>query len=259
MTVFSAIYTIVFALLIGAIMLLMPALVAKTLPLGVSVPAERADEPVIAAAIRRYRALVVVAALTTVVVGLLLAIVAPVAAMIVSPLLILALTAAAYLTARARIVEAKREGEWYRGVRTRVSADVAPPRRLAPPIGWLLACVALLVVIAAVGVALYPSIPAVLPMHWNAAGQVDRTAAKSVWTVFQLPLIAALLAVGFYGLSWLIRWMPVRARASEAADGARRRADATLRYTTMALGVIALVIVVGFGAMSILTDRKSVV
>lgn len=49
----------------------------------------------------------------------------------------------------------------------------------------------------AVGAYVYPYLPAQIPMHWNAAGEIDRWAQSTVWNVFAEPLNASGLYVLF--------------------------------------------------------------
>jgi uncharacterized membrane protein len=63
-----------------------------------------------------------------------------------------------------------------------------------------LALIALMIV---VGVIVYPSLPAQIPTHWGASGQIDAWSAKSVWSVF-LPVI---IASGLYLLLWLMPYL----------------------------------------------------
>lgn len=39
------------------------------------------------------------------------------------------------------------------------------------------------------GIAIYPSLPAKIPIHWNASGNIDGWAHKGVFSVFGIPLI----------------------------------------------------------------------
>jgi uncharacterized membrane protein len=68
-----------------------------------------------------------------------------------------------------------------------------------------------LVLIAAmfvVGALVYPQLPARIPMHWGAAGQIDGWAAKSVFSVFFAPL----MTLGIYVLMWFVPYLdPQRA------------------------------------------------
>jgi uncharacterized membrane protein len=59
---------------------------------------------------------------------------------------------------------------------------------------------AVLVVMTVAGAVLYPSLPARIPQHWNAAGQIDAWATKSLLSVFLFPLIV----LGLVGLAWLL-------------------------------------------------------
>jgi uncharacterized membrane protein len=69
----------------------------------------------------------------------------------------------------------------------RLVAALAAPRRVA-------AVVAGVLVVA--GAALYPSLPARMVVHWNAAGVPDRTAAKPV-AVLTIPALVVLLGLLF--------------------------------------------------------------
>ncbi|MGV8083048.1 MAG: SdpI family protein [Coriobacteriia bacterium] len=59
-----------------------------------------------------------------------------------------------------------------------------------------------------VGAIAYPTLPAQIPVHWGPTGQIDGWAAKSFWSVFLAPLIAA----GLYVLLWFAPYLdPKRA------------------------------------------------
>ena len=78
-------------------------------------------------------------------------------------------------------------------VRTRRLGDYTLP--------WVEACVVLFT-LAAFGVLgyFYPRLPEMLPVHWNAAGEVDRWARKSLSSVFFLPALGVYLQVFFFVL-----------------------------------------------------------
>lgn len=253
MTAFAIVFAVAFVVVIGGIGLVMPALVPKTLPLGVSVPAARVDEPVIASAVRWYRTVLVVSILILLVVCVALAFPSPSATIIVAPLATLALFGLSYVTARSRIRRAKADGDWYQGVSTRLAADVTPSARFRPPVVWLAIAGAVLVVVFAVGVALYPGLPHTFPTHWGADGTPNVYSTKSVWSAFGLPFTGTIVVLGFYGLSWLVGVTPVRRTASDSPDQARARAAAVRHVTASSLGQLSVVIALGFGAMAIAT------
>jgi uncharacterized membrane protein len=64
------------------------------------------------------------------------------------------------------------------------------------------ASVALTVLAFAATVALYPSIPDVIPVHWNIHGEVDDYGSK-VWAVFLIPAIMAAMLAMFPALDWI--------------------------------------------------------
>lgn len=66
----------------------------------------------------------------------------------------------------------------------------------------------LVVLMFAAGAVVYPLLPAVIPVHWGPSGQIDRWAAKSLWSVFFAPL----MLLGIYVLLWLVPYLdPKRA------------------------------------------------
>lgn len=251
MTAFAIVFTAVFVVAIAAMGLIMPALVPKTLPLGVSVPAGRVDDPVIASAVRRYRVTIVVAAVIVLAIGIGLAFTSPSASVIVGPLLAVAMWGVAYVSARARIIREKTAGQWYQGVPTRLAADVTPTARFRPPVVWSAIGIVVVLAVFAIGVALYPGLPQTFPTHWGASGTPDVYSTKSVWTAFSLPFISLFMVVGFYGLSWLIGTMPVRRPASESPERARARVDMLKHLTASLLGQISIVIALGMGALAV--------
>ena len=252
MTAFAIVFTLVFALVLSVVFLLMPTLVPRTTPLGVSVPAARTAEPVIATSVRWYRRAVVVAGLVTVCAGIVLSLTVPAVAVVVVPLLSLALCGIVYVVARHPILRAKRDGDWYAGVETRLTADVTPQPRRRPPYLWLLISVVLLVIGFGTGVALYPGLPARIPTHWGGAGQVDAWSDKSVWAAFGPLFIAVLVALGFYGISWLVMMSNGRAVASDTPAQARARTDAVRGVTTSVLGQLSVLIAAAFSVLSVL-------
>lgn len=66
---------------------------------------------------------------------------------------------------------------------------------------WVEAC-AVLLTLAAFGVLayFYPRLPEMLPVHWNAAGEVDKWVRKSLSWVFFLPALGVYLQVVFFVL-----------------------------------------------------------
>jgi uncharacterized membrane protein len=61
----------------------------------------------------------------------------------------------------------------------------------------------LVAVMLVIGALAYPSIPAIVPVHWGPSGQIDGWAAKSVLSVFFAPL----MLLGVYLLMWFVPYL----------------------------------------------------
>lgn len=269
MTAFALAFGLIVTAFIAALFLAMPAIVERTLPLGVSVPQSRVDDPVVRSSVRLFRWLIVAGWVVCAALGVGLAMVRPDLALAISPILFVLIAAVVYVTVRQRIVIAKREGDWYGGAPVSraavagtasavVAADstTAPARsrsRGHPQVGWLVSSLIVLSAVAAVGVAVYPSLPATIPTHWNGAGQVDQTAPKSIWSVFTLVLVPAGTVVLMYALSWLVVVAPVRSVPSDTPEQAEARAGVQRHLATTGLGMVSLALAVGLGITAIPT------
>jgi uncharacterized membrane protein len=60
-----------------------------------------------------------------------------------------------------------------------------------------------IVAMLAVGLWAYPSLPAQIPTHWGPSGEIDAWSAKSVWSVFMMPLMMS----GLYVLFWVMPYL----------------------------------------------------
>ncbi|KHK96008.1 hypothetical protein LK09_16735 [Microbacterium mangrovi] len=231
------------AILVGAL----PAVTRPTLPLGVSVPAERLDEPVIRRAIRRYRVMIAIAWLLCMVLLAVLAVTASPAWVLLAVFLFIVAQLAAYVIARRMIIRAKRDGDWYAGVPVRIAGSVSVPAEPAPvPVGWAVASAVLLACGYIAGILLYPTLPATVPTHWGISGQPDRWADKSVWSVFGPLFIGTVVVALLFALSFLGRRVPIRALPGvDAATNVRR--DHAMRAAMSALiGRVMFLIALSF-------------
>ncbi|NNC11309.1 DUF1648 domain-containing protein [Planctomonas sp. JC2975] len=241
-------------IVIAAIMLLLPAMMPPTVPMGVNVPVARQDEPVIRSARHRYFWMIGAAWLLAVVVLVALVFVSPVAAAIVSTLLFVVGTAVAYIVARQAIVRAKHEGQWYKGVQVRLVGSVTVDPVHAPvPAGWFAASLLLLAIAAAIGVGVYDSLPAQVPVHWGAGGAPDRYAEKSIWAVFGPLIIGGIVLCGIFALSFLNRVVPVRGLPSAEAEQNVLRARAIRSAVSALLGRLMFVITLTLAWISVVS------
>lgn len=228
---------------VAAIMMVLPALMPPTLPLGVSVPVERRDEPVIRAARRRYRLLIGAAWVLAIIVLVALAALSPVVASLISVLVFVVGSAVAYIVARQGIVRAKHEGQWYKDVPVRLVGSVTvDPVQIPVPTGWFAASLMVLAIAAAVGIGVYASLPQRIPTHWGVGGAPDRYVVKGVWSVFAPVIIGVIVAVGLFALSFVNRVAPVRGVAGAGGEANALRARAIRAALSRLVGHIMFVI-----------------
>ncbi|TWP36918.1 DUF1648 domain-containing protein [Leekyejoonella antrihumi] len=230
-------------LVLGGCLWLTPVMSRRTVPLGVAVPSDKVDDPVVRRAIGRFRKLVVAA--SVLVAGLVVALGAD-STMAIAPLAVVLLAAAAFVWARQPILRAKARQGWYDQVPVRlrgaVTSDTEPKRWTSRvEIGWYAASLVLLLGSAAAGAVRYDSLPARIPTHFTFAGTPDQYADKSMISVFG-PLIGGVgvivLLLGLMGVTFVA---PERQYPDGDPDHAGERARRKRAFVTRALGVIALV------------------
>ncbi|GAB3455890.1 DUF5808 domain-containing protein [Kineococcus endophyticus] len=222
-------------LLVGLTLLLLPSLSARTLPLGVSVPRERADAPVVRHAVRTYRTAV---AVLTVVAALVAALVRSPEGVLPVTYGLLALGCAAFVLCRRPIRAAKTSEGWFREVPVRLTAPLGDVPRPPVAVHWYVLAAALVLATAAFGWTRYDTLPDPFPTHWDGDGRPDAFAARSVWSAFGPLLVAVGLTVLLAALASLVRRTPLRPRAGDADPLARPLA--TERAAQSLLGVVAL-------------------
>lgn len=230
-------------LLVAATLFLLPVLSAPTLPLGVSVPRARVDDPCVHRAVRRYRGAVAVLTGVAVVAAVLAGSVNAGPGVVTVPTyLLLAGGIVAFVMCRRQIRDAKASGDWYRDATVRLAAPVSPDDVPPPPVPvvWYAAATALLLATAGFGVQRYAGLPDPFPTHWNGAGEPDAFAAKGFWSVFGPLVVTAGLLVLLGVASRLLHLVPVRLRADEAEPLARAAAGG--RAVQNLLGVTAFLV-----------------
>ncbi|MGN6326630.1 DUF5808 domain-containing protein [Pseudolysinimonas sp.] len=199
MTAFVLVFSLVYVALIAGLLIAMPSIAPRGLPLGVAVPEAHLDDPAVATALRRYRRGEVIVTGIAVVVSIFLAFTVPIAGAIAPMLVLIVLSLVVYVVTRRGIRQAKAAGDWYADVPVRLTAEVTAPAHHRPPIVWPVLAAVLLVVAAGIGVAAYPHLPDPYPTHRALDGHVTATAPKTVLVVF-LPLIIGALVSGLMAL-----------------------------------------------------------
>jgi uncharacterized membrane protein len=246
--VFSPVFTALFGVLFATIVAMRP----PGLPLSVRVPQAHANDVVIATAIRRFRFGLVLAWLMTAVATVTLAVnnQTPLATLI--PVLLYAvLSILALVLSRRMIVQAKREGRWFDGLPVRVSAEITPPTYHRPPMIWPALAVLVLAVATAIDVALYPSLPDPVAVHFSASGAPDGFATKSVWSVFGVLIIGAAVVVLLTVLSVFAARYSARTQTDDTADQSVLRTQVQRNTLTTLLSELSFVIALGISAIQL--------
>lgn len=104
------------------------------------------------------------------------------------------------LESRKKVIAIKRAEGWAAARRERaaVVGEEEVPRPI--PLAWNLIYVIIILLTAALGLIFYPSMPDVIPVHADFAGNVDGYAEKSIGAVFGFPLLMeAFMALTFFG------------------------------------------------------------
>ncbi|MBV9651676.1 MAG: DUF1648 domain-containing protein [Pseudonocardiales bacterium] len=217
--------------------LVLPSITSPTVPFGVRVPAQRADDPTVARQIRLYRWRVGVSGIAAAGVGVVLYRVTGQTLLLpLSVLVLLGVWYGCFLLANHEIRAAKVAGSWYEGLRQGIAVDTE--LRTDPPrFPWLWLAPALIVTVATVviGVISYPSMPEMLAVHYGANGVPNRLAAKSVATAFSLVFVQIGVTALLVGIAAAIFF-----RSRPDIDPAHPVSSARWHRQYMSLGAKAL-------------------
>ncbi|MEO6532929.1 MAG: DUF5808 domain-containing protein [Pseudolysinimonas sp.] len=246
--IFAPVFTALFGFLFSAVIALRP----PGLPLSVRVPQAHAGDAVVLSAIRRFRWGLVLAWVVTAALTVALGMFGQTALAIVLPVLLYSgLSILDLVLSRQLIVRAKREGNWFEGVPVRVSAQITAPAYHHPPVLWPALAAVVLAAATAVDVALYPTLPDPIPVHFNVAGDADRWAAKSVWSVFGILMIGAAIVVLLAALSVVAARYSARTEADDTAQQATLRTQVQRSILTSLLSQLSFVVALGISAIEL--------
>ena len=235
---FAVIAALLTVALVGGILLLLPRLARPTVPFGVRVPDAQVDAPVVREATARYYRGVLLTVLVVAGGTVVSTLLAPAEVVLtVAPLAVLAAWFVPFLSARRTILETKRTERWFDGVRQSVVADTSlrtqPPRY---PWRWAVPAIAIVLVTAAIGIAVYPTLPDRIATHIGPAGP-DRFADTTPWTAFGLVVMQLLLTATLLGLVVIA----LRGKADLTAATPAASAEQYRRYAgLMARAVLVL-------------------
>ncbi|HEY4224424.1 MAG TPA: DUF1648 domain-containing protein [Pseudolysinimonas sp.] len=247
--VFAPVFTALFGVLFAAIVALRP----PGLPLSVRVPQAHADDPVVHSAVRRFRWSLVILWVITAALTVVLALTGQTPLATILPVLLYALLSLlALVLSRRAILRAKRDGDWFEGIPVRVTAQITSPAYDHPPLVWPALAAIVLAVAAAADVALYPTLPDPIPVHFNFSGEPDAWAAKSVWSVFGLLLVGAAVVVLLTALSAVAARYNARTQSDDTADQAALRTRVQRSMLTSLLSQLSFVIAIGISGIELI-------
>ncbi|MCI4336423.1 MAG: DUF5808 domain-containing protein [Thermoplasmata archaeon] len=211
-------------LLLFVVALVTPRLSAPRFRFGVSVPPAHRDDPRLLIAGRVYQAGVAIGGLAAL----------PPLALgatpeldylaFAAPLLLLSVTFLSYLIARQQVLRAKRVAGWVESGPRMGVAELVPAEVDTTWGAWVLLPLAVWVGFLVWGIALYPSLPATLPIHFDASGAPNSFAMKSPLSVFAGSIVGA----GVLAIFALLAAAITRSRAP--LDPQRPRSDAQRQF-----------------------------
>ena len=169
------------------------------------------------------------------------------------------------LVFRSRVRAIKRAEGWEaRGMRTAAVAGTAEKNAPKPlPLTWNLLYLPVILATLAVTVALYPSMPDPVPVHFDATGAPDNYLAKG-WQVIAMPVaVQAFLALSLTAAHWqMLRSRrpvaPESPTASALAYGMFARAQSVALLVT-GLVVVAAIALMPLSFAGVVTPGQSIV
>lgn len=90
----------------------------------------------------------------------------------------------------------------------------------------------------------YPSLPAIIPMHYNLAGQVDRYAPKSIGQFLKIPIIQSLMGLLFFGINFAISQSKRQSSLADFERGFRkdRKFQVVMSRTLFGIGLMIILL-----------------
>ncbi len=167
-------------LFICAFEMAMPWLVPTTVQFGVRIPPDKIGSGDVTLPRRGYVSVQLVITAATFVPFILLPYLWDMQVFsIAAPFAVLALSFGNYLRVRNALMEAKRKGNWYEGVRQETFAEIEDGAGPRANYMYALPALLLLILTLVLGYTVYPSLPAVLAVHFSVSGVPNGYAPKS--------------------------------------------------------------------------------
>ena len=221
---------------------LTPKLSARTVRFGVRVPDDRVDDPVVRRETTRFRTTLLISGVIIALIGVGLILTAGIALMPVAIFVEIIVWYLLYFRANKAITAAKRDQEWFAGVRQGVTADTTlrsdPPKF---PWAWLLLPVLVVAASVVLGIIRYPALPDPLPVHFDLNGNPNRYAAKSIGSAFTVVFVQIGLTLVFGAIGVLVSRGPADVDPARPASSVRAHREFIARLGKAFIGFATLV------------------
>lgn len=235
--------------IVVAVTAAMPEMSRPTVPLGVSIPSDHVQDPVVRGAIHRFRRWSLIGGLVAAVLTVGTAWMPAMNALVL--IAYVAWTMAALARCRRPIQRAKAAEGWYAGVPVRVTAAITPEESERPRWGLLMLALGISLAAIAVVVVRFHALPDPMPTHYNAAGQVDAWASRN-WSTALLP---GLIGLGSTVILGGVSLAMARRHDAHLPDGkpaaARRLERGNAHALQVALGWTCLLTSLALGSVTV--------
>ena len=151
----------------------------------------------------------------------------------------LILSFALMLHNRGKVIRIKRKEGWAAQAQQSIATIAETDMPGAVPFAWNLLYIPVILATLALGLTLYPSMPDMIPMHADFAGNVNSWEPKTIGTVFGFPLAIEIFMAACFMLS---HWMILRSRRPSDPDAP---ATSALAYGMFARAQSIYLLVVG--------------
>ena len=201
------------AVLVGALLPIIPILTRKSFLFGVRIPLEESDSPEAKNLKNRYIAICLAGTLIVIALIIIQFIIVPdisLVACMYFPLLFVIVQAAAFIPNWKKALKLKELKGWKVTESVFAETKSSHSRGNLSELPWLWYILGLILIIISVIVSLvkYPSIPDPMPTHFDVNMQPDAWTAKNLWTLMTMPLLNFAMLL----LMWLVNIMFVRAK-----------------------------------------------
>lgn len=217
----SVIATVPIIILIFIIHILTPKLTRREIYFGVRIPENQLENEELRKIYKEYvRSNIVFTILYLIIYSLLLTYFNKlfIQLQVVGILLYLGVAFYVYYLSNKKVKEAKERNGWYKAKKSAVVVDTnfskeKNKKMLASP-WWFLVPAVIIAINILIAFNVYDRIPDMIPMHWNALGEVDRWAKKSYKSILMIPIMQCFITIVMFFSFKIIGWSKQQISAS---------------------------------------------